>query len=141
MKWSTIGTTTVLLAAFAAALPASAWGSFPELLRRLPGDANALVVLNAEKIFSSPLAVREGWKQDYEKSFAAAPMLLPPSAQQFVLASKLGLDHNTASLRITRSRPLAFATLAMIGFARFMSFSSAFLSAAESSCCCFMASC
>jgi len=72
--------------------PPVAHAQFQELLRRVPASPNVLVVLNAQKIFDSPIARREGWKQNYERAFAAAPMLLPPSAQQFVLAAHLNLE-------------------------------------------------
>ncbi|OHB78342.1 MAG: hypothetical protein A2W31_09275 [Planctomycetes bacterium RBG_16_64_10] len=89
MKWSVLRTAAALLVTAWSSL---AGGQFVDLLQLLPGEANVLVVLNAEKIFASPLAVKEGWRQRYEESFAAAPMLLPPKAQQFVLAAKLGLE-------------------------------------------------
>ncbi|MFV2069968.1 MAG: hypothetical protein ACC645_23625, partial [Pirellulales bacterium] len=57
-----------------------------------PDSANILVVLNAQKIFDSAIARREGWKQNYEQAFAAAPMMLPPSAEQFVLGAHLNLE-------------------------------------------------
>ncbi len=39
-----------------------ACGQFDELIRRVPDSANAVVILNAKKIFASPMAVREGWQ-------------------------------------------------------------------------------
>jgi hypothetical protein len=74
--------------------------SFEELLQRLPADANALVVLNVEKVKQSPLAQREGWHEKHLKAFAAAPLLLPPSAQRFVLGSHLDLETMTPTWEV-----------------------------------------
>jgi hypothetical protein len=64
---------------------------FTELLAKLPPSSNTLVMLNAEQIFGSEVATQGGWKQNYEKTYADAPLLLPPGAQQFVLAADLDL--------------------------------------------------
>jgi hypothetical protein len=65
---------------------------FTELLNKLPPAANTIVMLNAEHIFASDVATREGWKQKYDASYADAPLLLPPAAQHFVLASEMDLS-------------------------------------------------
>jgi hypothetical protein len=64
---------------------------FDALLRRVPQDANAIVALNVEAIFDSPLAKSEGWKEQYADKYAAMPLILPPSAKRFVLASELDI--------------------------------------------------
>jgi hypothetical protein len=79
----------VLLTAVAVA----ADDSFDELLKKVPASPNVLVLLNAEKIFASDVATAGGWKQKYGATFADTPLLLPPSAQQFVLAAELDLAH------------------------------------------------
>jgi len=81
-----------LFALIFVALPSLARAQFSDLVERLPAGANTLVVINAEKIFASPVAIKEGWRQNYESAFAAAPLLLPPKAELFVLASKLDLE-------------------------------------------------
>ena len=68
---------------------------FEPLLQRLPAGANALVMLNADQIFASDLATREGWRSDYEENYAKSPLLLPPEAQQFVLAAQMDLGSFT----------------------------------------------
>jgi hypothetical protein len=68
-------------------------GAFDELLGKVPGSPNVVVLLNAEKIFASDVASAGGWKQKYESTYADSPLLLPPTAQQFVLAADLDLAH------------------------------------------------
>jgi hypothetical protein len=66
---------------------------FAELLAKVPPGANTLVMLNAEQIFASEVATSEGWKQHYQATYADAPLLLPPRAQQFLLAAQLDLGN------------------------------------------------
>ncbi len=65
---------------------------FTDLMRRLPAGANAVVVINAAKVFASPLAQREGWQQKYASAFEAAPLILPPTATQCVMGARLDLE-------------------------------------------------
>jgi hypothetical protein len=67
--------------------------SFDALLNYVPASANVIVTLNAERIFASEVAMNGGWKQQYESTYSDSPLLLPPSAQQFVLAADLDLAH------------------------------------------------
>jgi hypothetical protein len=66
-------------------------GEFQELLTKLPESPNVVVLLNAEKIFASEVAMEGGWKQQYGSTYADTPLLMPPSAQQFVLAADMDL--------------------------------------------------
>ena len=59
--------------------PASAADFFEDLLSKLPRSANVLVMLNADQIFVSDVAIRERWKQHYDSTYADSPLLLPPS--------------------------------------------------------------
>lgn len=82
----------MLLTSFVVAgLARPASGQFEELLKKVPASPNVIVVLNAEKIFASEVAMEGGWKQQYGSTFADTPLLMPPSAQQFVLAADLDL--------------------------------------------------
>jgi hypothetical protein len=51
----------VLSAALVLAVAGPAAAQFRELAGRVPNSANALVLLNVEKILQSPKAVAEGW--------------------------------------------------------------------------------
>ena len=55
-------------------------GEFQELLKKLPESPNVVVLLNAEKIFASEVAMEGGWKQQYGSTYADTPLLMPPSA-------------------------------------------------------------
>jgi hypothetical protein len=62
---------------------------FAQLAAHLPPGANAIVVVNAEKMFASPLAQREGWQQKFADAFEATPFILPPSAQRAVIGARI----------------------------------------------------
>jgi len=82
---------TLLLAAAAAVLlcvtPARA--QFRELLGRVPRSANAVVILNLEKVFASPTGVREDWKRKVEEAFEAGVVRVPPQTARGVLAAQI----------------------------------------------------
>jgi hypothetical protein len=62
---------------------------FWELAARIPPGANAVVVVNAAKMFASPLAQREAWQVKFADAFEATPFILPPSAQRAVIGARL----------------------------------------------------
>lgn len=66
---------------------AAAVADFKDLLGRIPGDANAVMVVNIEKIMQSPMAQREGWQDRRVSNFANKPLIVPPSATRLVLAA------------------------------------------------------
>ncbi|MEM9659001.1 MAG: hypothetical protein AAF961_11625, partial [Planctomycetota bacterium] len=69
----------------------AAGAEIAELLHRLPDDANALIVLNAEAMYESPLGKRENWRQKYAAAHEATPLLLPPSAKYCALAAEFDI--------------------------------------------------
>jgi hypothetical protein len=82
-----------ILAAVLVQLPSAsslqAQDQFGQLVARIPRSANAVVILNMEKILASPMGVREGWKENLTKAFEAGIMRVPPEATRFVLAEQL----------------------------------------------------
>ncbi len=62
---------------------------FPELLKLIPDSANAIILVHADNLFSSDIAQRENWRQKYADEFEVKPLLLPPTAQQFVMAAEV----------------------------------------------------
>jgi hypothetical protein len=80
--------------------------SFADLSRYLPRDANALVIVDAKGLYDSPLGQRENWRQTFHDYARATPLLIPPSADQAVLASRIDIDTLTpdweaAALRLS----------------------------------------
>lgn len=71
----------------------SVQGQFGGLTSRIPRDANAIVILNTERIKASPLAQKENWRAQHEQAHASGLTILPPTARHFVLAAKMDLDY------------------------------------------------
>jgi hypothetical protein len=63
-----------------------------ELLAYLPADSNALLIVNAKKIFESEVGRDEAWKQDYEKTYATTPLLMPPDSQLFLMGARIDYE-------------------------------------------------
>ena len=68
------------------------FGQFETLVRHLPEDANTLVLFNVEEILASPLAEKEGWRERLENMYSSGLILVPPQANQFVIASQMDIE-------------------------------------------------
>ena len=79
-----------LLALFAGShTSAVALADFNDLLRRVPGNANLLVMIDVEKMHASEYAKKQGWKKKHETWYVDSPVMMPPEARQFVIAAAL----------------------------------------------------
>jgi len=65
---------------------------FDELLAKIPASANAVALLDAQRLFTSPIGVREGWKDKYEQSFAAGLVTMSPDTQRLVLGAEFDYE-------------------------------------------------
>lgn len=74
---------------------------FNDLLKRVPGTANALVLIDVEKVHASPIAKRENWKAQQMKEFEAGLIKVPPGAIRFVMASELDFDFLESDWEVT----------------------------------------
>jgi hypothetical protein len=74
--------------ALAVARPVDA-ANFNDLLRRIPPGANAVMLIDANAVMKSPIAVRDGWKSKQEAAYVKKPFLLPPEADRVVIAAQL----------------------------------------------------
>jgi len=68
-------------------------GQFGDLIKRVPGRANTLVLLNVDQIHSTPLAQKEGWRERHEKQFAAGLVILPPQTSKFAMAAQMDFEY------------------------------------------------
>ena len=84
-----IGTALGLLFTFVAGSNL-ARAEFKDLLRCIPGEANALLVVDVEKVLKSPMAIREGWPQAQTEAYADKPLVVPPGTTRVVLAALPG---------------------------------------------------
>jgi hypothetical protein len=79
--------TPFLVCAFLFAGESIAGAQFDDLLRRIPPDATAIVVMDVKGIHQSPIAVRRHWGQKHEQAYMQSPLILPPEADRIVLAA------------------------------------------------------
>lgn len=69
-----------------------ATAQYSELIGRIPKDANTVVLLNTEKIFSSPVATEGRWQQRRQAAFEAGVSALPPQATAVVMAARTDFE-------------------------------------------------
>lgn len=74
-------------------LTQSAQAQFDSLAAKIPGSANAIVLLDAKNLLASPIAEKEGWKEKYEQAFASGLVTIAPDTQHMVLAAQM--DYQT----------------------------------------------
>jgi hypothetical protein len=82
----------VLLCFGAVCVSEVAQAQFLELSRRVPGTANALVLVNVSKLMESPVAQTENWRADRAKRFTSGLTNIPPIADQLVIGAQLDLE-------------------------------------------------
>ena len=72
-------------------LPNSAQADFGKLLEQIPGEANALVMIRADKIFNSPMAKELGWQMGLDAATADQPLIVPRASRLLVMGSRFNL--------------------------------------------------
>lgn len=75
----------VLMLAVAVAPAQSA--DLRDMLKMIPGEANALVVIDLEKIMNSPISRKEGWKVKLADAYAHKPVVVLPGTRKVVMAA------------------------------------------------------
>jgi hypothetical protein len=103
-----VATAFVFVACYAK--PGSA--QFPELARYVPASANAITLLDTERLLASPLGVRESWKDKYDQAFASGIVTIPPGTQRMILAAELDFEYmkprwELAVAELTEARSVA----------------------------------
>ena len=69
-----------------------AFAQFQVLVDRVPRDANTLILFNVEKIHQSPLAQKDGWREQHNKLFSSGLIAVPPDTTQFAMAAQMDIE-------------------------------------------------
>ncbi|MDX1964874.1 MAG: hypothetical protein SFX18_17120 [Pirellulales bacterium] len=85
-----------------------------DLLKRVPGEANAVMLIDASKLFASPLAQKQEWRQKRDADYAARPLSIPPQATQILRAASIDLQSRAAAWEIMLLKAEKFPALADI---------------------------
>ena len=86
------------------------YAQFTPLLQRVPGSANTIFLLNAEKVFSSELAQKQGWQKDFAKSIEQGLVHLPADTSTMCWRVKSISIPRSQSGRSAQSRPRTSTT-------------------------------
>lgn len=94
VRWATMA---LLFGALLAVGHSTAKAQFDDLLKRIPSDATAVVVIDVKGVHESPIAKRRNWGQKHAQSYAQTPLFLPPEADRIILAADVdsGNDFET----------------------------------------------
>lgn len=79
---------TSLSVVLAVSLTASVASEFPALVSKVPGHANAIMVVDVDAVLASPIAVTNGWSKRFADGNADRPLYLPPEADKVVVAAQ-----------------------------------------------------
>ncbi len=82
----------------------AAAAQFNDLLTRVPSHANALIVLNVEKIHATPLAQQENWREQQEKAFEGGLTIVPPHSDYFLMAGQMDFEFMQSSWEVALTR-------------------------------------
>lgn len=96
------------------AISRTAFAQFEGMLSRVPVDANTLILIDADKLFGSPLADKERWTARRKAAFESGVSALPPDASAVVMAAQMdfesGVNHwELALTRFAQGRDVAAA--------------------------------
>jgi hypothetical protein len=95
--------------------PGPVFAQFERLLDRVPNDANTLVIIDVERLHSTPLAMKEKWKEKLADDFTQGRVFVPPQAKQMVLAGRMdveSMDYTWQLALMEVSRPVSVESIA-----------------------------
>ena len=69
-----------------------AWAQFGDMVKHIPGKANVIFLVNAEKVFASEVAKGQGWQAQRGKRFDSGLTCIPPRATRVVIGTQIDLE-------------------------------------------------
>jgi hypothetical protein len=69
-----------------------AGGAFEDLVRLVPDEANAIVLIDVDKAVSSPYGKKNNWSDKIESAFTSGLTVVSPGAKQSVIAVQFDLE-------------------------------------------------
>ncbi len=89
--------------------------NFRQLAAMSPEGANAIVLMNVEKLLSSPYGQSAGWQENLEEAFRSGLARVPPEAKQVVLTAQLDFEFMEPvweAMLITSQSPIDLTSIA-----------------------------
>lgn len=107
-------TTICSLSIVILATPRPAKAQFESLATNVPASANVIALVDVKPLFASPLALKEGWKDKYDRAFASGLCAIPPFTDRLVLAAELDYEHMQPAWELAVAELADTRTAAMI---------------------------
>ena len=105
-----------LLAVSFAPARASNYHDFEKMWRLVPGQANALLLIDAEGLFASPLGQQHNWKKKLLEAYVSHGISLPPDTVRVMVAASLNpTEHLRSEWKLgvlDLSRPVSLTSIA-----------------------------
>jgi hypothetical protein len=92
----------------------AAQADFSKLIEYVPETANALILVDADSVFYSPIATREKWQERREEQFSEGFSGIPPNARKLIIEADLDPESMRPSWEVAVAQPKAVATLERI---------------------------
>lgn len=73
------------------------WAAEPQSW--LPGDINAVALVNVAEVYKTPLAQKEGWIRQAAESFIQQQSFIPPGTEQILIGAELDLSEGLTATR------------------------------------------
>ena len=77
-------------------VPRASHAQFEGMKYRVPADANTLILINAEKMFGSPVADRGRWEARRKAAYDAGISGLPPDGTEVLLAGRTDFEYGSS---------------------------------------------
>src|SRR3954453_21368724 len=90
---------------------------FADLLKRVPAQANAVLLIDADAAHESPHGAKEGWARNHEKDSLGGIDSLPPAVERLVVAAQLNVTTLDPEWRIGIAATRTAVTTAQIAAA------------------------
>ncbi len=81
----------------------------------MPDSTNAIILIDAGKVFASEYAEQQNWQSEYARRFDSNPSMLPPTTKEFVWGTELHLETMSPGVQyaiMNLSRDLSMSQLA-----------------------------
>ena len=86
------------------------------LLKKVPRDANVIVLMDTEAMLKTPLAAKEGWAAKFESSYVDRALFVPPEASKLVIAGVVDINQDfereSALALMALSEPMGMRAIA-----------------------------
>jgi hypothetical protein len=95
-------------------ISSSAFAQFADLLKRVPPDANAILLGDIQGLHSSPIGQQQNWAAGHRDNYLAGIQSIPPSVSNLLIAAQINTTTGHKNWKISLSKLKQEVTLAQL---------------------------